>query len=199
MSNSGLGGEADSLEPDNFKSLFGLSFLAPTGVFFGGIDLYMIAVGKHIHSPVLGIVAIIWCVAGGVLLAVFTVRNLFPDFDRSRDALLGWLQLPRTKRYLARVDRGDSAVLFSPLAIHKLRTLNRICMVLLSVALIASTVNLVVTDFLPALSSDSTGSDLGALVVIGLPLMAYVVSRCIRLWVLRDSIRRSGQLKKGGY
>jgi hypothetical protein len=84
MSDSGLGRKAEGLEPDNFKSLFGLSLLAPTGVFFGGVELYMIAADKHhIHSPILGIVAIIWCAMGGVLLAVFTVRNLFPGLDPS--------------------------------------------------------------------------------------------------------------------
>ena len=198
MSNSGLGSEADSLEPDNVKSLFGLSFLAPTGVFFGGIDLYMIAAGKHIHSPILGIVAIIWCVVGGILLAVFTVRNLFPDFDRSRDALLGWLQLPRTKRYLAQVDRGESAVLFSSSAIHRLRTLNRVSMALITLVLAGSTYSLVVKDFIPALESRSTGSDLSALALIGVALVTFVVSRLIRLRAKRDATRRVEPKTKGG-
>jgi uncharacterized membrane protein YcjF (UPF0283 family) len=71
-------------------------------------------------------------------------------------------------------------------------------MVLVSVALIASTVDLIVTDFLPTLRYGSTGSDLGALVVIGGSLVAYTVSRFIRLWVRRDSMKRSSQLGKGG-
>jgi hypothetical protein len=198
MSESGLGGEADSLKPDNFKSLFGLSLLGPSGVFLGGIDLYRIAAGKHIYSPILVIVAIIWCGAGGLLLASFTVRNLFPDFDRSRDALLGWLQLPRTKRYLAQVDRGESAVLFSPSAIQKLRTLNRVSMALLTLLIAGSTYSLVVKDFIPALEAGSTGSKLSGLALIGVVIVSFVVNRIIRLQVRRNAtIRVQRETKRG--
>jgi hypothetical protein len=173
--------------------------LAPTGVFFGGVELYMIAADKHhIHSPILGIVAIIWCAMGGVLLAVFTVRNLFPGLDRSRDALLGWLELPRTKRYLAHIDKGESAVPFGPSAIHKLRTLNRVSMALVVIVLAGFTYNLVVQDFIPALGSRSTGSDLSALALIGVALVTFFVSRLIRLRVRRDAIRREGPKRQGG-
>lgn len=188
----------ESLEPSRFKSLFGASLLAPSGVLLGALGLYSLTTHRHLHSPLLVLLASLWCFVGGVLLAVFASRNLYPDLDRSRDAWLRWLQLPRTKRYLAQVDSGEPAVLFSPSAIHRLRSLNRICMVLVSVALIASTVDLIVTDFLPTLRYGSTGSDLGALVVIGGSLVAYTVSRFIRLWVRRDSMKRSSQLGKKG-
>jgi hypothetical protein len=198
MSNSGLGGEADSLEPDNFKSLFGLSLVAPSLVLIGGVYLYTVASGRHPHSPILVVIASIWCVAGGILLAGFTVRNLFPDLDRSRDALLGWLQLPRTKRYLAQVDRGESAVLFSRSAVHKLRTLNRVAMVLITLVLASATYSLVVTSFIPALEAGSTGSKLSALALIGVVLVTFVVSRIIRLRVRRDANRRVEPKMKGG-
>jgi hypothetical protein len=198
MSNSGLGGEADSLEPDNFKSLFGLSLVAPSLVLIGGVYLYTVASGRHPHSPILVVIASIWCVAGGILLAGFTVRNLFPDLDRSRDALLGWLQLPRTKRYLAQFDRGESAVLFSRSAVHKLRTLNRVAMVLITLVLAGSTYSLVVEDFIPALEAGSTGSKLSALALIGVVLVTFVVSRIIRLRVRRDANRRVEPKMKGG-
>jgi hypothetical protein len=198
MSNSGLGGEADSLEPDNFKSLFGLSLVAPSLVLIGGVYLYTVASGRHPHFPILVVIASIWCVAGGILLAGFTVRNLFPDLDRSRDALLGWLQLPRTKRYLAQVDRGESAVLFSRSAVHKLRTLNRVAMVLITLVLAGSTYSLVVTSFIPALEAGSTGSKLSALALIGVVLVTFVVSRIIRLRVRRYATRRVQRETKGG-
>lgn len=181
---------ADALEPGSCKSLVGLAFLVPSGVLFGGVELYTIVAHKHLHSPVLGIIAIIWCAFGGTLLAVVVLRNLFPELDRSRDALLGWSQLPRTKRYLARVDRGEPVVLFGASAVHKLRNLNRISMVVATLVVAGSTYGLIVTDFVPALESRSQGSDLSALALIGVVLVAYVVSRLIRGWVNRDATRR---------
>jgi len=199
MSNSGLGGEADSLEPDNFKSLFGLSLVAPSLVLIGGVYLYTVASGRHPHSPILVVIASIWCVGGGLLLAMFTVRNLFPqELYGARKVLLDWLLLPRTRRYLAQVDRGESAVLFSRSAVHKLRTLNRVAMVLITLVLASATYSLVVTSFIPALEAGSTGSKLSALALIGVVLVTFVVSRIIRLRVRRDANRRVEPKMKGG-
>jgi len=196
---AGIGGEMESLEPSRFKSLFGASLLAPSGVLLGALGLYSLTTHRHLHSPVLVLLAGLWCFVGGILLGQVVLQNMFPtELWGWRRTLLSWLQLPRTKRYLAHVDSGEPAVLFSPSAIRGLRSLNRICMVLVSVALIASTVDLIATDFVPALRYGSTGSDLGGLVVIGGSLVAYTVSRFIRQWVRRDSIKRSSQLGKGG-
>ncbi len=97
-SDSNLEEAADGLEPDSCKSLVGLAFLVPSGGLLGGVALCTSVVHGHVHSPILGIISIIWCAVGGTLLAAVALRNLFADLDRSRDALLGWSLLSRTGR-----------------------------------------------------------------------------------------------------
>jgi hypothetical protein len=152
MSDPGIAEDAGRIQPGNFKSLFNLSLVAPSLVLIGGVYLYTVASGRHPHSPILVVFGSIWCAGGGLLLAMFTVRNLFPqELYGARKVLLDWLLLPRTRRYLAEVDRGESAVLFSRSAVHKLRTLNRVAMVLITLVLASSTYSLVVTSSIPAL------------------------------------------------
>lgn len=184
------------LSPSNFKSLFGTSLLVPSGVLVGGAILYQAMTHSRIHSPAFAAVAIVWCGFGGVLFALFVLRNLFPEFDRSRDALLGWLQLPRTKRYLARIDRGEPAVLFSSSALHSLRTLNRICMAIITLVLLGASYNLVASEFLPDLRAQSPGSAWGAIGLIGLVLTSLIVSRLVRLRVEHSAHRRVGSILK---
>jgi hypothetical protein len=199
MSDPGIAEDAGRIQPGNFKSLFNLSLVAPSLVLIGGVYLYTVASGRHPHSPILVVFGSIWCAGGGLLLAMFTVRNLFPqELYGARKVLLDWLLLPRTRRYLAQVDMGDPAVLFSRSAVRKLRTLNRVAMVLITLVLASSTYSLVVTSSIPALEAGSTGSMLSALALIGVVLVAFVMSRIIRLLVRRDATRRVQRETKGG-